>query len=63
MNPSLACPFIPSGDLMIETVELLNFRAFGEAKLLDCRRINVVVGENGSGKTALLEGMFFGFWS
>jgi predicted ATPase len=58
MDPSLAHPYQSSGYLMIETVELTNFRSFREAKLRDCRRVNVIVGENASGKTALLEGMF-----
>jgi hypothetical protein len=48
----------PTGFQMIETVELRNFRSFGKADLKDCARINIVVGDNGSGKTALLEGIF-----
>jgi predicted ATPase len=51
-------PYRPDGCLMIDTVEILNFRAFKEVKLSDCRLINVIVGENASGKTALLEGIF-----
>jgi len=42
---------------MIEAVELRNFRSFEKADLSDCTRINIVVGDNGSGKTALLEGL------
>lgn len=43
---------------MIDSIHLLNFRGFAEATLKDCKRINLLVGENGSGKTALLEAIF-----
>ncbi len=43
---------------MIESVKLQNFRSFQEVSIPDCRLINVVVGDNGSGKTALLEAIF-----
>jgi hypothetical protein len=43
---------------MISNVEFRNFRSFGKADLRDCARVNIVVGDNGSGKTALLEGIF-----
>jgi predicted ATPase len=46
------------GYRMIESAEIRNFRCFEEAALPDCRRINVVVGKNASGKTALLEALF-----
>src|SRR5215204_5650004 len=46
------------GYQMINSVTIENFRGFDVAKLDGCRRINVIVGENGSGKTALLEGIF-----
>jgi hypothetical protein len=44
---------------MAKSIEIKNFRGFRAAELSDCRRINVVVGPNGSGKTALLEAIFF----
>lgn len=47
-----------TGYCMIRSAEIQNFRRFGEARLPECRRINVVVGANGSGKTALLEALF-----
>ncbi len=43
---------------MIDTIEIQNFRCFESIRLSDCRRINLVVGRNASGKTALLETIF-----
>lgn len=43
---------------MIEQIEIRNFRSFDDVEVRNCRRINVIVGENGSGKTAFLEGLF-----
>jgi predicted ATPase len=40
---------------MAKSIKISNFRCFKDTELTDCRRINLVVGENGSGKTALLE--------
>lgn len=44
-----------SRHLMIRSADIKHFRCFKSIKLEDCRRVNIVVGENGSGKTALLE--------
>jgi AAA15 family ATPase/GTPase len=44
---------------MAKSVGIKNFRGFHSAELSDCRRVNVIVGPNGSGKTALLEALFF----
>ncbi len=49
---------VESGYLMAKHVEIRNFRGFRSADAPDCRLINVVVGENGSGKTAFLEALF-----
>jgi ABC-type lipoprotein export system ATPase subunit len=43
---------------MITEIAISNFRSFSQAALKDCRRINLIVGDNGSGKTALLEAAF-----
>jgi AAA15 family ATPase/GTPase len=51
-------PFEPNGYQMIENAEIQNFRCFEAAELSDCRRINVIVGRNAVGKTALLEALF-----
>lgn len=44
---------------MIKSIKIENFRCFEKIHLEGLQRINIVVGENGSGKTALFEAMFF----
>lgn len=43
---------------MIETLTINNFRCFRYVMLENLRRVNIVVGRNASGKTALLESIF-----
>jgi hypothetical protein len=43
---------------MVESLEVSNFRGFERLELHGLRRINVIVGENSSGKTAFLESVF-----
>ena len=43
-----------SGYRMIHSAEIRNFRCFKELSIDGCRRFNVIVGDNGAGKTALL---------
>lgn len=43
--------------MAIEKIELKNFRGFSNLTLEGVRRINIIVGPNGSGKTALMEGI------
>ena len=43
---------------MIESLEIENFRGFQHLKLKNLTRVNILVGDNGSGKTALLESLF-----
>ena len=43
---------------MIESVEVSKFKGLREVKLRNLSRINVLVGDNGSGKTCLLEAIF-----
>jgi hypothetical protein len=43
---------------MIESFSLSGFRCFKQLKLKDLRRINIVVGDNGVGKTALGEALY-----
>ena len=43
---------------MIKSISIKRFRGFSTSNLNDCRRINIVVGENGAGKTSFLESIF-----
>jgi DNA replication and repair protein RecF len=43
----------------LETLYLLSFKNYSEAKLRFSPRINVLVGRNGSGKTNLLDAIFY----
>lgn len=43
---------------MIESLRIANFRCFENLQLHGLRRVNVLVGRNASGKTALCEGVF-----
>lgn len=44
---------------MISEIKIRNFKCFERLELAGCRRVNVLVGDNGSGKTALLEAIFW----
>jgi hypothetical protein len=43
---------------MLKDVTIRNFRCFDELPVRDLRRINLLVGANGTGKTALLEALY-----
>lgn len=43
---------------MIDSVEINNFRCFEQVKIEGLRTVNLIVGDNGSGKTAFLEALF-----
>jgi len=43
---------------MVDSIHIRNFRSFKDVRVDDCRTVNVIVGDNGSGKTALLEALF-----
>jgi hypothetical protein len=45
---------------MISSLTVKNFRGFKELQLVNLRQVNVIVGTNGSGKTALLEAILLG---
>jgi AAA15 family ATPase/GTPase len=46
------------GYQMIESTDIINFRAFERVKLEGFKRINLIVGDNGAGKTSFLEALF-----
>jgi AAA15 family ATPase/GTPase len=52
------CKPTAEGYQVIRSLEIDNFRCFKSAHLDDVRRFNILTGENGSGKTALLESIF-----
>lgn len=49
---------VPSGSPMVESLVVKNFRCFQHLELRGLKRINIIVGRNASGKTALLESIF-----
>ena len=46
---------------MIETIHISNFRGLKDFSLTGCRRFNLVVGINNSGKSSLLEALYLYF--
>jgi hypothetical protein len=46
------------GYLMISSFEIHKYRCFSEASAKNLSRINIIVGQSGTGKTALLEALF-----
>src|ERR1700730_1539599 len=62
-GPPSGAPHGQSGYLMINGIEIRNFKCFEHLKIDSCQRINVIVGDNGSGKTALLEAVFWALGS
>jgi hypothetical protein len=58
MTLALARPN-PGGEfLMINDIEIRNYKCFENLKIGNCRRINIIVGDNGAGKTSFLEAIF-----
>ena len=49
-----------SDTFAIASARIVNFQGFSDVKLDDIRRINILVGDNGAGKTAFLEALFLG---
>lgn len=43
---------------MINDLEIRNYKCFEHLHVSNCRRINILVGDNGAGKTAFLEAIF-----
>lgn len=55
---SMRGSYVPTAYQMIDQIKIENFKCFKHLKIKDCKRVNVLVGDNGSGKTALLEAIF-----
>lgn len=45
--------------MMIDRLELKNFTSFGDLDIDFSSKINVIIGENGTGKTQLLKALYF----
>jgi predicted ATP-dependent endonuclease of OLD family len=58
MNHHAARSSALSGDLMINQIEIKNYKCFEHLHVSHCGQINLIVGDNGAGKTALLEAIF-----
>jgi len=43
---------------MIRNIEISNFRCFSTQSISDAKRLNIITGDNGAGKTSLLEAIF-----
>ena len=56
--PTLEGRGLPAGYRMIESFSARNFRCFERVDLDDLKRVNVVVGANATGKTALGEALY-----
>ncbi len=56
-------PFRAIGYRMIDSIDIKNFRGFETFQIPNCGRVNIIVGENGVGKTALLEAIFLALGS
>ena len=42
----------------IKTIHIENFRGIDSLEVLDCNRINVLIGRNNVGKSSILESIF-----
>ncbi len=49
--------------MVVEEIKLLNFRNFKEERVIFKKGLNVIYGENGQGKTNILEAIFYGLCS
>lgn len=43
---------------MIQDIKIERFRGFSQLEMLDCAQFNLILGENNSGKSSLLEALF-----
>jgi ABC-type lipoprotein export system ATPase subunit len=63
MNIAVARSRASADDLMINEIDIRNYKCFEHLHISNCRRVNVIVGDNGTGKTALLEAIFLALGS
>jgi hypothetical protein len=63
MNIAVARSRASAGDLMINEIDIRNYKCFEHLHVSNCRRVNAIVGDNGTGKTALLEAIFLALGS
>jgi AAA domain len=57
-TPTAKCAKYRATSPMINNISIKNFRCLKEFSVQDCSLVNVIVGENGVGKTAILEAVF-----
>lgn len=55
---AISKPQTANGYQMIRSIRIRNFRCFRDLEVPKCKLVNVIVGDSGVGKTALLEAMF-----
>jgi len=48
----------PTPRPMVTSLHILNFRCFRDVEMHGLKRVNILVGDNGTGKTSLLEALF-----
>lgn len=53
----------PREQLMINSIDIKNYKCFENLHISNCRQVNIIVGDNGTGKTSLLEAIFFALGS
>ena len=51
-------PYAATGYQMIRSLSVENYRCYERLRVEGCTRLNLIVGDNGTGKTSLLEAMF-----
>lgn len=50
--------YVATGFKMIRSFSIENFRCYKSLRIAKCERLNLILGDNGSGKTSILEALF-----
>lgn len=50
--------YVATGFQVIRSVDVRNFRCYQHLNIPECARLNVITGDNGSGKTSIMEAIF-----